>query len=211
MEQRKLQIKATIDEAEEKRLASEAELEKYRQQNIKFEEEKEAIFLKTRQEAEKEREKLREKLAREMEATKAKWYQDIAQEREEFLVNVRRRTLEEIYRVLRLSLADLANSNLENQIINVFLERLQKESLNWEQISTQEITIMTAFSLNNFQKETITKTIEQYTEKNIQIIFEICPDLICGISLTVNDQEIVWSLENYLQNLSENLTTVINN
>jgi F-type H+-transporting ATPase subunit b len=211
MEQRKLQIKATVDEANEQRIAAEKELEKYRQQNIKLQEEKEEILLKTREEAEKERQKLMEKITLEMEVSKAKWYQEIAQEKEEFLTNVRRKTLEEIYRVLRLSLKDLANFALEQQILNVFLERLEKEQDKLLCISNNQIKLCSAFLLTDEQKKQICQTIEKYTTKTNQIIFETSSDLICGISLIFDGQEIVWSLESYLQNLSESLTTAINN
>lgn len=211
MIQRKLQIKATVDEANEKRIAAEAELDKYFQQNLKLQEEKEEILLKTREEAEQERQKLVDKIHLEIEESKRKWYQEIAQERADFLINVRRRTLEEIYRVLRLSLRDLANLELEKQIINVFCERLEKEQDKLQQRYNNQIKVCSAFTLNDQQEQKICETIEKYTGKKNQITFEIQTDLICGITLTFADQEIVWSLENYLQNLSENLTTVINN
>jgi F-type H+-transporting ATPase subunit b len=211
MEQRKLQIKATVDEANEQRIAAEAELEKYRQQNLKLQEEKEEILLKTREEAEQERQKLLAKIQLEIEESKRKWYQEIAQERAEFLVNLRRKTLEEIYRVLRLSLAELANYELQQQILNVFLERLEKQQDKLQQISNNQIKLCSAFLLTNEQKSQIAETLAKYTVKNNQIIFETSTDLICGISLIFDGQEIVWSLENYLQNLSENLTTAINN
>ncbi len=211
MIQRKLQIKATVDEANEKRIAAEAELEKYRQQNLKLQEEKEEILLKTREEAEKERQKLVDKIQLEIQESKRKWYQEIAQEKADFLINVRRKTLEEIYRVLRLSLADLANVQLEEHIVNVFLQRLETAQHELANIAINKINVSSAFPLNNEQQKKISQTIEQYTGVKDQITFEIQTDLICGISLTFNSQEIVWSLENYLQNLSENLTTVINN
>lgn len=211
MSQRKSQIKASLDEANEKRIAAEKELEKYRQENLKLQEAHDAILVKAREDAEKEKQLLREKIKEEIEISQDKWYQEITQEREEFLVNVRRKTLEEVYRVLRLSLEDLANANLESQIINVFLERLTKEAEKFQAISLAKIKVNSTFSLTNAQRDTISKTIHKYTGQNNTIIFEINSELIGGISLTFNGQEIVWSLENYLQNLSENLTNVINN
>jgi F-type H+-transporting ATPase subunit b len=211
MTQRKLQIKATIDEANEKRIAAEEELEKYRQQNLKLQEEKQIFLLKVREEAAIEREKLMDKIASEVEISKAKWYQDIAQEQEEFLLNVRRRTLEEIYRVLGLSLRDLAHVELEKQMVNVFLENLQQEKDKLQRISSDTtITVGSAFVLSDEQQNLITQTIKEYSTKNNQVIFKINSALICGISLTFNGQEIVWSIANYLQNLSDSLTIAIN-
>ena len=216
MDQRKQHIKASLDEAEEKRQAAEKQLALYEQKNQELAQIREQMLVQAREAAEEEKQKLLKQVRQEAAASEARWYEALLHERQEFLHNLHRRISQEITRILRRTLADLANVELEAQIVAVFIQRLEK--IEAEQLailskatnsSQPGIVISSAFQLSSQQQQAILATIQQLISAEVRVDFETVPDLLCGISLLVGGQEITWNLDSYLHSLEENITTAI--
>lgn len=216
MNQRKLQIQATLDEAEDKRKEAEQKAAAYQQELEKLEQKKEQMLLKARKTAEIEKEKLLQEVRTEIDKTKSLWYQKIQLEKEEFINSLRRRTSEEIQRILRQTLGDMANVKLEEQMLEVFLQRLrQGEAAKLTEIaeavaqSNQVIIVSSPFPISPEKRQAIIEVIQGKISPEIEVEFETVADLICGICLRGGGQEIAWSLESYLRTLEENFKAML--
>ncbi len=65
------------------------------------------------------------KAREEVSASSANWYRDLQAQEATLLGDLNRRAGIEIYAIARRALQDLANEDLESQIINLFIKRLQ--------------------------------------------------------------------------------------
>lgn len=215
MQQRQQNIKETLDQAEEKRQQAQQEAAKYHQQIEELATQREQTLAQVKQETEQERQALLRQVRQEVEEIQSRWYQAVEIERQAFLQNLRRRTAEEINTVVRRTLADLANTELEEQIVDVFLERLQQlEPKALAEIvqsigQGRNITIKSAFDLSPAKRQKIIELIEQQIAPEANIQFKTAEDLVCGIHLTAANQEITWSFASYLQTLEESLSTAM--
>jgi F-type H+-transporting ATPase subunit b len=212
MNQRKQKIKASLLEAEEKIIQAEQESKKYYDLTEQLEQQKAEILAQAKMEAEQTKTELLREIREEIAQTESQWYQNLEQQKERFIRDLQQRTSQEVYKLLNITLTDLANVQLEEQIIEVFLERLKTLDIATKnhlikalQESSETIIIETAFEINLNQKQTIIQTIEEELGLNPQFSFQVIPDLICGIKLIAVGREIAWNLENYLQSLEAKL------
>ncbi len=166
-----------------------------------------------KEEVEAVRKELTNKARDEVEENKARWLEAIERQKDTFLTDLRRRAGEEIYTIARRVLHDLANEELEQHIINTFIERLQnmeedekKAIKEFYQKPQQELVIKSAFEIPEKMRQSIQETLQERLNGDIRLQFKTSPDLICGIELDAQGIRITWSLDSYLDNLEEDIS-----
>ena len=75
--------------------------------------------------AEQEKKQMLEIAREEVADTRSKWQQQAAQEKQEFVADLRRRAAAAIQDIARQALRDLADAGLEEQLVDSFLQRLK--------------------------------------------------------------------------------------
>ena len=125
---------------------------------------------------------------------------------------------QQTYAVARRALQDLADAELEERAISVFLKRLQAldESERQEIAralaeSEKAIAIHSSFEIPQDKREQIAHQLQQkqlLDDRELQ--FSTSPDLICGIEMQLANRSIIWSLENYMQSLEKHLAIATN-
>jgi F-type H+-transporting ATPase subunit b len=215
MEQRRQKIKASLLDAEDKIIQAEQETTKYRNLTEKLEQQKAEIIAQAKTEADQTKSELLKQIREEIATTQSLWYQNLEQEKERFLSDLQQRTSQEIYNLLNVTLTDLANIHLENQVIEVFLERLigldvtTTNKFRQALENTQEIILVqSAFEIPVNQQEKIIRAIQEQFNINSEVHFQVVSELICGIKLIAGGQEIAWSLASYLDSLQSRLNQV---
>ena len=218
MEQREQKINSRLQEAEQKIQTAQQEAQSYRQKQQEIEEERATIFSQTKADADNQRKILLQKAREEVDVTAVKWQEALRREQESFLRELKAGATQQINATLRRALADLANSNLEQQIIEIFLQRLQNLDANErEEITSSahtnhhpgQILVHSAFEIPGVSRQRITEVVREQFGNNINLRFETVPDLICGIELTTLGSKVSWSLENYLTTLEASLSSVL--
>lgn len=218
MEQRERKINERLQEAEQKIQTAQQEAQSYRQKQQELEEERSTIFSQAKVDAENQRQVLLQKAREEVDATALKWEEALRREQESFLRELKAGATQQINATLRRTLADLANSNLEQQIIEIFLERLQ--NLDAEErvkiaASVQsnhhpgQILVHSAFEISEASRQRLIEVLKEQFGNNINLRFETVPDLVCGIELTTLGSKVSWSMENYLTTLEASLSSVL--
>lgn len=135
----------------------------------------------------------------------------MSRQQESFLGNLRQKVQEQTHKITRRALRDLANADLEQRAISVFIERLkhldEEERETFRQSvheSEEDVVINSAFDMSEETQQQLRDTLRQENIVNgNEIKFSTSSDLICGVEMRSKNHEIAWSLADYLESLEE--------
>ncbi|MDJ0737783.1 MAG: F0F1 ATP synthase subunit B [Nostocaceae cyanobacterium] len=217
MDRREETIRDRLLEADAKRQTAQQEAERYQQMQQELKQRQQQMLAEVKAEVEKERAVLMQQIREEVEATRSVWQTTISRQQDAFLRELRYRATLQIKTVIRRVLRDIADVNLEKQIIETFITRIQNLSADERQqlstaIASQNhnsgVAIYSAFEIPPDSRQKIIQVLRDHLLKDVELQFETTPHLICGIELRATGQKLAWSLENYLDTFEENLSTV---
>jgi F-type H+-transporting ATPase subunit b len=218
MAERERKIADRLTQAEEQRAAAAAEIETYRQKNVNFEQEREQLIRDAQTEVSDRRKAWLQEARTEVNDTRTYWQKALAEEKESFLQMVRQQAGQQTYQVIRRALTDLADADLEAQIVQVFLARLAalpdadiraiREAL---QADRAALTLNSGFELDTTQRQTLRNAILSQFGAGQAIQVRMNPELICGLELAAPGHKVAWSLASYLDELEEALMAALVN
>lgn len=210
MDKREEKIALRMQEADGKRNEAEQEVASYREKTREFDKLREDMIVRAREESEGLRRELVKKAKEEADGLKSAWHETVLQGKKSFLRNLQRLSGEQVYSIASKALADMADSELEDRMIDVFIHRIKelgddtlnkiKESV---QASDQGITVTAAFTIPSNKRHLITRTIHEHISPGIDIKYDVSRDLICGIEIKVHGYVVGWNIEDYLKSLQE--------
>lgn len=208
MEDREAAIVSSQEAAESARRKAQAEAESYRKKKEELSAEHEELLVKAKEEAKEFRADLMKKARDEIEETRMEWQRDLQRQKGEFVSDLRRYSGQELYAISRRALRDLADKDLEKQIINFFINRLdnlvEKERETVEEFlkdAEQLVTVRSAFEIPGEFQAKIRDSLAGQAGFDVRVQFEIEEDLICGIVMSAKNVEITWSIAGYLDSL----------
>lgn len=208
MDQRETGIADRLEEAGREREVAAKEAEKYRAGNREFEQQREQMLARAADEAEARRQALLEDARRQAAKAQQQWLGKLEREREDLLQDFRERVGQGVFTLAGQGLKELADADLEAQMLKVFAQRIQ--DLDPEQReaiiatirdSSGEVEVNTSFTLNQQGRDTLTATLREHLGKDIQVHFGTDPKLICGIELRARSHRLAWSLGSWLEGL----------
>ncbi|MHB8859352.1 MAG: F0F1 ATP synthase subunit delta [Thermoleophilia bacterium] len=227
MDARETHITTELDEAERKEREARHEAAELKREREELEDQRGEFLTQAQMDADQRRNELVKEARDEVEARKAAWQEAIAREKESFLDNLRQRAGEQVYIITRRVLSDLANVDLEQFIIDSFLKRLRSmEDEGLDRVAAQmaelrrleadeaeksalpkpAAAITTAFDIDEDARRRIEQAVRERLGPNVQVRFEVTPELICGIELKTRGYKAAWSLQDYLETLDESLS-----
>jgi F-type H+-transporting ATPase subunit b len=216
MEEREQKIVSRLQEIEKKKREADQELESYRKMSQELSNKREEMLAKAAREAQVLEADLMKKARDEVSASSANWYRDLQAQEATLLGDLNRRAGIEICAISRRALQDLANEDLESQIINLFIKRLQNmDKSESEMISEfykntdQEITVRSSFAINEEMRRKIQETVRNQTGIEAIIQYKIAPELICGVEMDSHGTRVSWSIAGYLNTLQADLSEVL--
>lgn len=216
MDDRERKISLRLKEAEQKNNEAEQEAEYHRKITQELSKKSQEMNTKTAEEAQVLQTALMQRAHDSVEASKTKWYEDLERQKESLLADLGQHAGEEICAIVRRALQDLANENLEHQILNTFIERLQNmDAFENEKIkgfyktTGQQITVKSTFKIPEEMRQRIKEIVRNQTGMDVQMQFGIMPELICGVEMSTYDMRIGWSIATYLNTLEADLAEVL--
>ncbi|MEA3146797.1 MAG: F-type H+-transporting ATPase subunit b [Verrucomicrobiota bacterium] len=208
IDEREKRISIQLQDAEKKKAQALQEQTDFLHKNEEFEQQRSALLLEATTTAKTEREKLLEMARRDSEELRSKLKKSLADELDNLNQKIETLAVQEVFSVVRKTLADLADVNLEERMTNTFIRRLHeqndrpieelKASL---QSAPKRVLVRSASALPLPQKTAIEGTVKELFGQGTGIDFETKADLISGIELTANGQKIAWSIGDYLKSL----------
>lgn len=216
-DEREQKIAARFEEAEQKQQEAEKTIKAQHAKKQELEEQQQEILTQARQDAEQQHKELVEQARQEFEATRQQWYASLEQEKAEFQKELRHRTGEQTIRLARQTLAELADTALEHQVVAAFTEKIRQLDQEQQQRISQTLAdsaatihIASSFELPSKQRQHILDALQHQFGDNFQSDFQTTEDLICGLELRANGYKIAWNVETYLNSLEETVLQTIN-
>jgi F-type H+-transporting ATPase subunit b len=214
---REQRIAAELADADAKRAEATQERETFQHKNQEFDEQRAALLAQATDAAKAERERLLDEARQAADALRTKRQEALRQEADQLNQALRHRAQQEVFAITRKTLTDLAGASLEERLVAVFIERLgamdgEAQNVLAEALKTASdpVRVRSAFELSATQRVAIQDGLKSAFSTEVQVQFNAGPDLIGGIELTVNGQQVGWSIADYLRSLEQGVGDLLN-
>jgi len=213
IDERENKIASELKDAKAKEAEAKKEQAEFLEKNEKFDQQKKKLMDNVIAETNEEREKLLEEARNEAAVLRSKLEKSLDAMQENLEHDIAQKTQEEVFAITRKTLKDLASMSLEEQSVNIFVNRL-KELKNEEKKKLTDafksgsdfILVQTAFDLPSKQQTEIKSTVNEILGTKTQFQFNTVPKLISGIELTSNGYKLAWSISEYLSSIQKSIS-----
>jgi F-type H+-transporting ATPase subunit b len=127
-----------------------------------------------------------------------------------------RRTEQEVFAIARKALTDLASVSLEERVTDVFIRRVRamdgtaRDRLAGAlKAAPDPAIIRSAFELPAAQRAAVQQLLDETFSGDVHLRFETAPELVSGIELTTNGQQVGWSIADYLSSLEQEVGALL--
>lgn len=216
MNEREAEIARRLDDAAQSRATAEQEAELFRTKTRELEEQRHQTLAQAKEDAESLRQEMMETARLETEAAQTQWLEALERERQGLLQDLRERLGQQVFAIGRHGLKTIANADLEEQVLKVFVERLQTlNPAEREAIvaavrdSDRTVEIRTAFPVRPEARETLSLALQEHLDDSVDVQFITAKELICGIELRADSHRLVWSLDSHIENLEDRVAEIL--
>lgn len=211
MNEREAKMIARFEEGERLKREAEDAARAYEEKNAALQVQAEKMLNEAREAANRRQKELMDSARGEVDAIRQRWIETVLQEKASFLESLRQRTGQQVYAVARRILADLADTAIEQKMIDVLIGRIHSlDPKEGEAIrsaledSGDGVTVQSAFPLVSEDRQRLTAAVRELTGKpNMAVLYQESPDLINGIELLASGHRIAWSISEYLDHLED--------
>lgn len=210
MDEREAGIAARLAEAESKKEAAEAERLAQLQEQQALADRRQELLAQAEKEAEAHKQELTRQARQEVEELRARWQVSMVREKDLVFQDMRQRLLLQIAGASRQALRDLAGIDLEQRLVEVFLERLKNldsstraEFVECAREAGGGVVITSGFQLPPEEHPRIVQALRDLADLDLNATFETSPAIISGIEVKAGGCKFAWSLEDYLHGLEE--------
>ncbi len=205
MDRREQRIAGRLNEAQAREQQAAENARRYQEKRDELERAREQILATAGAEAEQQKKRMLEVARVETAETRANWQRQANQEKEEFLGNLRHRAAEAIQAISRKALSELADSDLDRQVVHRFIERLKSLDSDTRELladTTEPVRIASAFELDPTVRGRLTRAIHEHLADGVAVEYNQSPELLCGIELTRGGRRLSWNLADYMEGLA---------
>lgn len=213
---REKRIAAGLADADARKAEAGMEREEFKRKNEEFDQQRAALLNKAMDEAAAERRRLLDEARKDSDALRTKLQDQVSSEYQVLHEEIARRTRAEVFAIARKALTDLAGTSLEERMVDVFVRRLRDlDSAEKERLasllksSPNAVLVRSAFDIPLAQRALIEGAIKETLGIETQVRFEVVPDLIGGIELTMQGQKVAWSIADYLASLEKGVNELL--
>ncbi len=167
-----------------------------------------------RREAGALREQLLDQGRQEIAETRERWRAELRREEESFLVQLRQEMAQQVGRLGRRVLQDLAGREFETAIVDSFLrqlDRLEEPTVSSIRPATSDeiATVHLSFEPEAALRDRITRGVRHRFGDEVEVRLQRAPELLCGIALHINGRKLAWSVDQYLAEVEESVTNLL--
>jgi len=209
-------VAAELADAAGKKAEAQKDRDEFQHKNEEFDKQRAALLTKATDEVKTERQRLLDEATKAADALSAKRHQALEASVHNLDQAIGRRTCQEVFSIARKALNDLATVSLEERLGEVFTRRLRelsgkaKESVAAAlKTASEPALVRSAFELPAEQRAAIQNALNETFSADVHIRFETATDLIGGIELSTNGQQVGWSIADYLSSLEKAVAELI--
>lgn len=213
---REKQIAKELADADATKAEAQKERDEFQHKNEAFEQQRATLMTQAKDEAKTERLRLLDEARQAAESLSAKRQETLRNEAHHLNQSLSRRAQQEVFAIARKALTDLAGTNLEERMGDVFIRRLREMDNPTKagladalKSASEPARVRSAFDLPAAQRTAIQNALNETFSADIQVRFETAPDLISGIELTTNGQKVAWSIADYLVSLEKGVDELL--
>jgi F-type H+-transporting ATPase subunit b len=210
IDEREKGIATQLAQAEAKVAEAQKERDDFQHKNEAFDQQRAAMLTKATDEARAERLRLLDEARKDADALCAKRQAALQSEQRNLNREIIRWTQKEVFAITRRTLADLADTNLEERMGDVFVRRVRgltgaplEELTTAFKSSDHRVRVQSAFDLPPAQKSAIETAVKETFAPEARLQFETAPEKVCGIELSINGHKVAWSIAEYLKTLEK--------
>jgi F-type H+-transporting ATPase subunit b len=197
-----------LNEAEERERQADQRARHYQKQTDELEEKRREILSGAEQEAEQQKKQMLDQARDEVAETRNNWQRQADDEKHEFLKGLRLQTTDAVQTIARRTLGDLADADLEERMIDAFVERLRSldEHTRQSLVQTSEpVRVKSTFELDAAIRRRLTRAIHECMDDQLAVEYTRSPELLCGIELASGGQKLGWNMAEYMDELSSRI------
>lgn len=214
IDEREKKIASQLDDAAIKKAEATEEQELFRQKNEDFDRERISKMDEVYAQARSKKQRLFQEAREESSALRSKLEESLMQQKQDLETSFKRKAKEEVFAIASKTLFDLANADLEEQIIKVFINKIK--SLNKEEEikltealknSNSTILIKSVFELTQNSRQELEKAIQDVAKNESEFQYLLSPNLVSGIVLETANFQLEWNIKSYLETLQKDSFT----
>ena len=216
MERREQRIASRLEDAHSQAAAAAREKELYEVKQQELEANRDALIEEARAEAREERARQLSVLRDDIASKRDEWQQALQREQEMMSKDALRSLNERVHATLERTLKDLADADLEREVLKKFMKRLNelpREKLRWllgeSGNAEQPIVLTTAFNLTPAERTQLTRQLRETLSQDIEVRFEQRAELVCGAALEVSGRRFAWNIDSYLEDLTARVAVAL--
>jgi len=213
---REKRIADEIADADAKKAEAQKEHDEFQHKNEEFDQQRAGLLSKAIDEAKAERQRLMGEARKAADDVSATREETLREDAKNLNHAITRRAQAEVFSIARKALSDLATTGLEEQMSDVFIQRLRgmsepakSELAGTLKTASEPALVRSAFTLSEKQCAAIQKAINETFLAELPLRFENAPDLVSGIELSSNGQKVGWSITGYLDSLEKGVTELL--
>lgn len=184
--------------------------------NTDFDQQRDALLVKATADAKAEGERLIDEAKQTAAALASKRQQSLVAQAEQLQHVIASRAADEVFAVVRKTLKDLANADLEDRMVAVFLQHLSEQPTAAKEplakalkLSTAPALIRSHFDLSANQRAAIQDAINTTFSADVPLRFETGASTVCGIELSTGGQKLAWTIDTYLQDFEHKVAGLL--
>ena len=214
IDERNKKIADQLQEAAAKKADADKEHDLFLQKNIQFDNERAAKMDGLQEEVDSEKKRLLDEVRDESNALRTKYDESLKQQERDMQDAIKRKTQDAVFSIAGKALADIADANLEEKAIQVFIKKIERlDAANREELKNalhhadKRVAIKSAFEISDDSKAQLEKCIKEITGEQNSFRYAIEPELISGIEIDTKTYQVSWNIESYLDSLNTGMNT----
>ncbi len=210
MERREQGLASRLQHVEKQMNEAQALKKQYENHLQQHKIENDKILLQVRQQVETEKAESLLRLNEDMQQKKNQFEADMNREQQELGPLISRTIAEKSLKLSHKILTRLADQNLEQRIIDHFLQHLsdlpENEKVLLRQALTEDnpVSVITHFQLDSATRQQVQTWFDDFSPGS-RLLFEQRDYLVCGIALEVGGRSWEWNVDRYLSELGTEL------
>lgn len=186
----------------------------FRQKNEAFDRERSAKINEVHNQVDSEKQRLFEEVRKESTALRSKFEESFKQQEQEIKDSLRKKTKDAVFAIAGKTLSDLANADLEKQVLHVFIKKIMNldgtdktKFIDAIENSDAPIIIKSVFELSETSKQNLEEAIAKIIGKQNDYQYLLEPELVSGIEIETPNFQLSWNIESYLDSLKKDSIT----
>ena len=203
MQRRQKDINTALADAAAMSVSAELAKQQLSEQQAELSHHRQSLLQQMHKEVQDERQGEMEKLRGEIEQQSRRWQADVEGDKAQFLASLRTSVTGMTKTIVQKVLKDMADADLQNQMISTFIRRLSQLGDNEKQrVLEGTVTVESSFALSIEQQQTLSRTLlAERLDREVSLNFSTNPDLLCGIAVRSSNYELSWDIASFLDEL----------